>query len=240
MSIKTDPVKKKKKKNLTSEGKVKKKKKKKIPKAEETIAGDPPKEKSPIEIQREKAEKISREERAFRQLQYMKRRDLLAACISRGMPFEMSYVDTPRLSGWFTDHLDNSQDLNLLTEYDIWREQQLLQRGIKKGDALLHPDLCLGVSGDISTMSPNDLKKSIKSPTTIKLNKPSKSESTRPRGQKDESGIQAGTKKALTFKLAKAGKSLEEVTELVAKEFGKENINAKSMKIWFNKAIKQK
>lgn len=222
--------------------KKKKKAKKKSPPIEEP---DPEPEETEAQKnarkRREDAEKLERTERAFRQLQYMKRRDLLKECVLRGMPFEMSYESTPTLSGWFTDNLDNGQDNNRLIEYDVWREQQLEARGIKKGDALLHPDLRLAITGNIDKMDDHNLRrstKSIKAPKPDNPDKPPKA--TKPRGAKDdETGVQSGTRKAMIFSLAKKGVPLDDAIKQTEAVFGQGEVNTKSAKIWYNKALKQ-
>src|SRR5690606_35791377 len=101
------------------------------------------------EVFNDESTQASREERAYRQLQNMKRREVQAACISRGLDFELavSYSNL-QLSSFFTKNLDNPQNPQLLNEFDEWLDKKLEERGYKKGESVRSPIFKLGVSGN--------------------------------------------------------------------------------------------
>lgn len=232
---------------------AKKKKKKKKPKPEpEEVIPEAPKETEAERYQRElreEEEKKSREDRAFRQLQHMKHRDLQKACILRGISGpELVSKSTPQLAGWFTDHLDDGQDILRLDEHDRWRDEELRKRGVLDGDALMHPALKFGDAGKSTDWGPGVLKNSTQPLRDVKAPKEEKpkKEKSAPR-EKDESkgGIFKGTKKHYTYELtqkkAKKGKLSDEALKWVIDEVIKvfPEANDKSIKIWAKRALKE-
>lgn len=176
-----------------------------------------------------------RQEKVLHQLGMMKHKDLVRACVSRGLGFDrVVEYDHNQLGSFFLKNYDTSEDPKLLDEYDSWVENQLTARGYKKGDALLSPFLRLGYVGkgdlgDAPTKIIDPTSKPKKIPETVKVDKSKR--------EKDEStGVVTGTKKNLTYTLAREGKELPRVIELVKKQFP--DAQEKSIKIWFKRALK--
>lgn len=166
-----------------------------------------------------------------RELSKMNHRDVQRACIARGCPFELVVsLDVPGLQGWFTKHRDRTQDLNLLNEFDMWKEQIFKELGYKKGDPMFHPNLRLGYIG---TKDEEGNTLTTKKPRGLGLAK-----KTKKKRERDEAtGLFAGTKKALTFDCQRKGKTLEETVEIVMEKFPE--AQEKSINIWYKKSRKQ-
>lgn len=164
--------------------------------------------------------------RALAELETMKHKDLQRACIVRGMDFEeVIESTTPQLSNWFVNNFQRSQDSTLLNTFDAFIEIKLQQRGYKKGDAILSPELRLGYLGPVDETTGKTIIRRISGISkTVK------------KRERDDSGLFTGTKKSLTFQLAKEGKTLVETLEIVTGKFPE--AVEKSIKIWFKKALK--
>lgn len=168
--------------------------------------------------------------RAQSELENMRHKDLKRACVVRGLSFEEVINSTiPGLSNWFINNYANGQSPSLLNEYDAWIKQQLLDRNYKEGDPILSPSLRLGYFGEVN---PETGETIIKRPKGIKKPKAPKRE------REETFGIFTGTKKALTYQCQKEGKTLKETLDIVKAQY-KEAVD-KSIKIWFNRAKKQK
>jgi hypothetical protein len=168
------------------------------------------------------------EDRAHAELQEMKHKDLKRACIVRGLEFEQVVnLTVPALSNWFVQNYENGQNTILLDEYDAWLLGVLKERGIKDGDALLHPSLRLGYHGEFNPETGDIITKRPKG-----IKKPKK-----PKRERDEeTKLFTGTKKALTYKCQKEGKTLDETYKIVKEQFPE--AVEKSMKIWYNRSKK--
>lgn len=235
---------KKKKKKISKDADVQKpkgkKKKKKVKSKPSVPEPEVPKETEAeryARLEREAAERESREARANRQLQKMRHRDIQRECILRGMSFQdVVGFSVPKLIGWFTDHLDDGQDISRLNEYDAWIEKELTRNGTKdETGALLHPAFRFGVAGDIDDMEDRELRKSTKVPK-VRGEKP-KDDKPKVKRVKDETtGVMSGTKKSLTFELTRAGKKKDEIIEKVMEAFP--DANEKSINIWIKRCKK--
>lgn len=158
----------------------------------------------------------------------MRHIDLKRACIARGMPFEELGTHTVlSLHSWFAQNLDRGQNLQLLNEYDAWFKAEMIKRGYPDDDPLFHHTLMLGYNPEAKEDEP---KKKIR----LKgLKKPEKLKAERIEGTK----VIRGTKKAMTYELAKQGLSLDEVTEKVLEAF--EDAKESSISIWYRRALKE-
>lgn len=162
-------------------------------------------------------------ELAIRGLSKMNYRDMQKACVLKGADFDFVVSKgAPTLAQWYIDHFDNAEDPKLLDEFDDWMEKKLIERGYKKGDAMLHPSFRFGYTEkfDESEAKPK--------PSESKVEKPIKE-----KREKDDSGMFKGTKKALTKECAAKKMSLEKTIALVMDKFP--DANPKSLKIWFKK-----
>lgn len=112
-------------------------------------------------------------ERALRELSNMRHRDLQKACIIRGLEFQnVVGYDHHKLVGWFQDNFDNGQDLTLLTQFDVWRIEELKKKfGDKIENWQLHPSLNFGYTGDIDKL---DKPKAITKLESVKTEKKAK------------------------------------------------------------------
>jgi hypothetical protein len=167
-----------------------------------------------------------------RALANMKYKDLKLACVARGMPFEeVIAADHPKLASWFYKNFDNGEDPTLLSEFDVYVEDQLQKRGYKKGDAVLAPCFRLGFVPPMNELPDQPKKVGI----VVKMEtKPEEPKAKREVDQ--ETGIIAGTKKSLTYKCQKDGKTLDETVKIVKEKFP--DAQDKSIKIWFQRSAK--
>lgn len=191
-----------------------------------------------VREEKEKKERLDRQDRAATALTRMRRNDLVKECVLRGLSPELAVnYDNLKLSSWFMEHLDDGQDLNRLQEYDEYVDKELDKRGAKKGESLRHPIFKLGL-GNMDDMDDKDTRKTVNT-TKVRPEKVDAEGKPKEKRVKDESlgGIYSGTKKAATFECAKKGIPLEETYNLVRAKFPE--ANEKSMKIWYNKALKE-
>lgn len=166
--------------------------------------------------------------RADYDLTRMKYTDLKRACIARGMPFEeASDGSIPKLGSWFSENYDRGQDLKLLTEYDDWFEELMLEKGYKKGDAILHNSLKMGFIAN--SENGNSKKPRLGHNGLSKVEKPKRE---RIEGTK----VFKGTKKALTYECQKQGLSVDKTIEKVIEQF--DTAKPSSIKIWFKRSEK--
>lgn len=174
----------------------------------------------------------SYEDRFNRIMHNLRHKDLQAECIKRGLSsIEVVSMDHHKLTDWLFKNLDNTQDEQKLIEHDAWVDEQLTQRGIKKGDALLNPALKFARPGNIEEMDKPSIIKPEGS-NVPKAEKKLKAEISQ------VTGVRSGTKKALTFDLAFNGVEIGNVIKQVKDKFPE--ADEKSVRIWFKKAIKQK
>jgi hypothetical protein len=177
-----------------------------------------------------------RQERILDILGMMKHKDLVRACVSRGLEFQRVVEwDHNKLGSFFLENFDTTEDPNKLDEYDRWIQVQLEGRGYTKGDAILSPYLRVGFvgKGDLE-----DLPTKIIDPTVKVKKVPEQVRLEKPKREKDEvTGVVAGTKKNMTYTLAKEGKELPKVIELVKKQFPE--AEEKSIKIWYKRCLKE-
>jgi hypothetical protein len=177
-----------------------------------------------------------RQERILDILGMMKHKDLIRACVSRGLDFQnVVDWDHNKLGSFFLENFDTTEDPNLLDAYDRWIQVELEKRGYVQGDAILSPFLRIGFvgKGDLE-----ELPTKIVDPT-VKMKKVQESVRVeKPKREKDEvTGVVAGTKKNMTYTLAKQGKDLPKVIELVKKQFPE--AEEKSIKIWYKRCLKE-
>lgn len=166
-------------------------------------------------------------ERALRELTTMKHRDLQRACILRGLPpMDVVGLSHPKLVSWFIANYENSQDENLLLEFDAFAEEELVKRGYKVGESLLSPCLKFSYVGNIEEMEKPKLIKADNKAVPEKKEK----------ATMNDSGVRSGTKKALTYKLAIEKVDINKIIAQVKEKFPE--AKEKSIKIWAKRAIK--
>lgn len=164
---------------------------------------------------------IVKEEKALTQMTY---KDLKKAAVEKGMPFEeVVSADFFKLNSFIHANAHVKSDKKLVEEFDDWMEQILLNRGQEQ---LVHPSLRLAYIGNTGE---EDTKKREVKPKVI----------SKPKAKrvKNEDGIYGGTKKALTYMLAKKGRSIERTIAKVKRKFP--DAADKSIKIWYKKALKE-
>lgn len=158
----------------------------------------------------------------------MTRRDKQVACVKRGLEFHLVVAyDNHQLSNWFYKNYEKGEDETLVPEYDAYMESELEKRGYKKGDPVLAPCFRLGY---------NPLAE-MRAQITSTPEKQKELPNIRPKREKDEQNIVAGTKKSLTYKLTKQGLSKQEVIDQVLKQF--KDAQPKSITIWMARAKKE-
>lgn len=157
---------------------------------------------------------------ADRELKNMTYKTLQKEAIIRGYPFEkISKADHGILSSFFIREFKSDKDPSLLNKYDSWLEDVLKEKGLDK--AFRHPQLRYSLVSEEKEEKP--IIKEVKKPKVKR--------------EKTSDGIYKGTKKALTFELAKKGLSKQEVIQKVLETFP--DASPKSMGIWYNKALKE-
>ena len=150
----------------------------------------------------------------------MSYKDLKRHVVARGMPFqEVVNGDIPRLSLWLHNNNGNKINTDLLDKFDDWVESQITDK------TMIHPMLRLGYIGE---RDEDDNIISTKKVRGMKKNKVKR--------ERTESGVFSGTKKALTYQLAKEGLSKEETINKVLETFP--DAKPKSVGIWYKKANK--
>lgn len=174
-------------------------------------------------------------ERIDRELAHMKHSDLQRECVLRGLePKFIVEWDHHKLSNWFYHNYEKGQDVTKLAEYDIWMEQQLSDKGYKKGDAVMAPCFRLGFSPDIKEIKDINTPGVIKQTATVLSMVAAQKDETKPKRSVDEStGVVSGTKKNLTFQLSKKGLSQDEIIRQVLEAFP--DAQEKSIKIWIKR-----
>lgn len=187
------------------------------------------KKKSPI------TEFSSREDRINYELGQMRHKDLQKACVSRGLDFQKIIDwDHHKLSNWFFKNYELGEDATKLTEYDAFIEGKLMERGYKKGDAILAPSFRLGFSPDIGEI------KNIQTPGASQPPPRVSAPEDKPKSKRvvDElTGVYSGTKKNLTYTLTDEGIGIEEIITKVIKQFP--DAQDKSIKIWNKRRLKE-
>ena len=177
-----------------------------------------------------------KQERILDMLGMMKHRELVIACVSRGLGFDQVIkLDHNGLGSFFVNNFDNTENPSLVIEYDNWLDRELEKRGHKEGDAMRSPLLRLGYvgKGDLS-----DAPTKIVEPGANNKKIPEEAKVDKVKREKDEStGVVSGTKKNLTYKLAKSGVELSEVVSKVKEAFP--DAQDKSIKIWYKRAKKE-
>lgn len=176
----------------------------------------------------------SRDEKINEALAMLKHKDLQRECVLRGLDFEkVVEYDHHKLANFFYLNFEVEKGTDgLLDAFDKWIEEQLVNKGYKKGDAILHPSLRLGVTHleDIKDDRPSKALKPVNENSPI-VNIP------KTKREKDPvTGVYTGTKKNLTYTLAKAGKSFGEIVKAVKDKFP--DAQEKSIKIWQKRALK--
>jgi hypothetical protein len=162
-----------------------------------------------------------------RELKNLTFRGLQKECILRCIDFDLvSKLDFYGLSSWFDKNFNNPCNPENLLLFDEWFEKQLKPRITEKDSALLSKHLRFSVSVEEKAELEKELEKA-----KPKEDKPKKSK------EKDESGIIKGTKKSLTFQLAKEGKSIKMIIKKVLKTFP--DASETSIRIWYKKALIQ-
>lgn len=146
-------------------------------------------------------------------------RDLQRACIIRGMtPDDLVAGDIYKLHKFIQDHKDDEVDLNLLDDFDDWREKKLDEMG-KKGE----PYVKLGYIGKTDEEG---------NPLMVFKPKPKK---PKKHIEKDASmgGLWKGTKKHLTVQCKKDGLTLDQTILKVMAAFPE--AKESSIKIWYKR-----
>lgn len=163
-------------------------------------------------------------------LTQMTYKDLQRACIVRGMGFDDCLnTDVIGLSNYFNRHHLEKGDLSLLDKFDEYVDKILEERGYDDKHPLRSHYLRLGYVGEADAEG----KVSKKKPRGVGLPKREKK-----KRERDASlgNIYSGTKKALTFKMQREGKPLEETIAIVQKTFPE--AVEKSIRIWYKKSQK--
>ncbi len=171
---------------------------------------------------------------AIRAAAQMRHRDFQRECIVRGLSFEFVLtMDHTQLVEWFVTNYDNGQDLTRLSQFDAFVDAELIKRGYKKGDALLHPSLKFGYIPTSSINSPSSptLSPRNSTPKTTKV-------TSSPKREKDSHGLVSGTKKSYTYELAEQGLPLPEIISQVKERFPE--AQESSIKIWVGRVKKGK
>ena len=150
----------------------------------------------------------------------MNYKDLKRNCVARGIPFIEVPRGVPHLSKWLYENRDNPINTDLLDDYDKWLEPQL------PDDSSNHPSLRLGYVGETDDDGNVTKVKRIKGLKKTKVKR-----------ERTDEGIFAGTKKALTFQLAKEGLDKADVIEQVLEAFP--DAKSKSIGIWYKKALRE-
>ncbi len=187
--------------------------------------------KIPVQID-EITDPVKKEEKILEKLAMLRHRDLQRECIMRGLEFQkVVEYDHNKLSSFYLKNYDQETQAGLLDQYDLWLEEELQKRGHKKGDAMLSPSFRMGFV---------DIKK-IEGPireSSRKKENPSEPKEIKPKREKDEDlGIIKGTKKALTYSLAIAGKDIDDIITQVIAKFP--DAKDKSIRIWAKRAVKE-
>lgn len=147
-------------------------------------------------------------------------RDLQRACIIRGMPpTQLVEGDVYRLHRYIQDHKDDEVDIDLLEDFDEWREK-VLEKKHGKGE----PFVKLGYIGKIDEEG---------QPVMVFKAKPKK---PKKHIEKDTEmgGLWKGTKKHLTMQCKKDGLSLEKTITKVMSAFPE--AKESSIKIWYKRS----
>lgn len=151
----------------------------------------------------------------------LKYRDIKRMAVERGMPFpDVVSSDFYGLVSFIDSEQSKKPDPSLVLQFDIWLEGILRERG---ANYLIKPSLRLSYISD--EMREGASKKPIKE-KPVKVEKKVR--------EKDPNNLLKGTKKSLTFELAKKGFSLERVKRRVLKKFP--DASEKSIIIWYRKA----
>lgn len=161
--------------------------------------------------------------KGLKDLTQMTYKDLKKAAVERGMEFnEVLASDFHKLNSFVHNNSHRKPDPSLLEKFDDQLEELLLARGQEQ---MAHPSLRLSYLGESSEEDkPREAK-----PKIVKKAKVVRS--------KNSDGIYGGTKKALTYELAKKGRSIERTIAKVKRKFP--DAADKSIKIWYKKALKE-
>ncbi len=161
--------------------------------------------------------------KGMKDLTQMTYKDLKKAAVERGMSFDdVLAADFFGLNSYVHANFHRKPDPSLVEQFDDKLEELLLSRG---QDQLVHPSLRLSYLGESSEdEKPREVK-----PKIVKKAKVVRS--------KNSDGIYGGTKKALTYELAKKGRSIERTIAKVKRKFP--DAADKSIKIWYKKALKE-
>lgn len=170
---------------------------------------------------------------AHRLLEKFTVKDLQRASVIRGIDFqEMVNMCIPDLSAWFIKNFTNKIDKSRLDDYDDWIAKRVTESMKGKGSTeedistILNPTLRLGFIAEKDA----DGK-------VIKTKKPRGFSKPKIKRERTKDGIYTGTKKALVFDCVRDGLSKEQTLEKLTEHF--EDINAKSIGIWYNRAKKK-
>lgn len=171
----------------------------------------------------------SLEDRILATLGRLTHRELQKECVSRGMPFdEVIGKSHFHLVSFFHRNFENSQNPNLIVEFDSFIEGKLMERGYKKGDIMLSPSLRFGYTKGIENLD------KIKDPEKVKVSEP---KVIKPKAEVDEkTGVRKGTKKSLTYDLTLTGISIDKIIKKVKEKFPE--AEEKSIKIWHKRCLK--
>lgn len=173
----------------------------------------------------------------YKALSQMVYRDLKIACIVRGMEFnEVVEADHGILASFFIRNFYESQNPELLEDFDIWMDHQLEKGGIDKSDPLR--DFKLSSVVDPKTQDVKLKRRKLGAGVKLPRKKPKRKE------KNTTFNIRKGTKKEYTMELTKKlfelGKNMQskklqkKLTKTVRSKFP--DANEKSIMIWYKKA----
>lgn len=174
-------------------------------------------------------------EAAHKELKNYRRKELQRQCIMMGLEFpNVTEFSQTQLMTWFIQNYHNPRKKELLAEYDHWFIQSIVRKGYtpsgQKG-YLFHPFCRFTIKWDEEDM----LEGSKKASKAIKESKPiADKKETKKREIDQTTGVVKGTKKALTYELAKKGLPVDKIIDKVTKQFP--DANAGSIKIWIKRA----
>lgn len=166
-------------------------------------------------------------ESAMRYVEHLSLPNLKRECIMRGLPFQaMGDMSILNLQSWFIKNFANPIEPALLESYDLWVEKLLRERGCD--EVMLNPTFRL--SAVVERNADGDITKRKRVRSLIPRIKKKK--------ERTPEGLFKGTKKSLTYELAKDSKmNRVEAIKIIKEKYPE--AKEKSIGIWFNRARKQ-
>lgn len=156
-------------------------------------------------------------------------KDLKRKAITLGMPFPdatgagvfdlLRYINRPDTP---------YPNPELITQYDLWLDNQLELSGIPKDDPLRSSRLRLGYIGEQDEQGNVLKRKRVPGIKKSKIKKPPK--------ERDSNNLIKGTKKSYTYELTIKGFPLDRIIRRVIKKFPE--ANAKSISLWHRACLR--